>query len=199
MKLQPLRAGRATEVPQAGPFIVPTHLKKTKNTVREAPRWLSQLKHRTWAQVMMSQFRGSSPRMGSLLSAQSPLQILCLPLSLCTSRAHALKNKLFKNHSQWLNRVTELPSLLLQKCLHTHDSEQLVKQVKKSEASTPEFSAMCASCSTSASHFAICKMDLMQHHLKEGIGGLVRGQSTCSAKAPKSHYLRLCRFFCHKD
>ena len=41
--------------------------------------WLAELP--TSAQVMISQFVGLSPTLGSLLSAQSPLQILCTPLS----------------------------------------------------------------------------------------------------------------------
>ena len=45
--------------------------------------WVAQLvKHLTSAQVMISQFMGSSPESGSLLSGQSLLQILCPPLSL---------------------------------------------------------------------------------------------------------------------
>ena len=40
------------------------------------------VKHLTSAQVMISWFVSSSPTSGSLLSVQSPLEILCLPLSL---------------------------------------------------------------------------------------------------------------------
>ena len=52
----------------------------------------------TSAQVMISQFFSLSPTSGSLLSMQSLLQILCLPLY---SSTHSLslspKNKNFKN------------------------------------------------------------------------------------------------------
>ena len=45
--------------------------------------WVAQpVKRLTWAQVKISQFVSSSPALGSLLSAQSPLQILCPHLSL---------------------------------------------------------------------------------------------------------------------
>ena len=43
------------------------------------------------AQVMISQFMNSSPTLGSLLSAQSLLCILDLPLSLCPSSALSQK------------------------------------------------------------------------------------------------------------
>ena len=49
---------------------------------RSRGTWVAQLvKHLTSAQVMISRFLGSSPMSGSLLSAQSLLRILCLPLS----------------------------------------------------------------------------------------------------------------------
>ena len=52
--------------------------------------WVAQsVKHPTSAQVMISWFVSSSPASDSLLSAQSLLQILCPPLSLCPSPAHA--------------------------------------------------------------------------------------------------------------
>ena len=44
--------------------------------------WLNPQKCPTSAQIMISQFVSSSPTSGCLLSAQSPLQILCLFLSL---------------------------------------------------------------------------------------------------------------------
>ena len=45
--------------------------------------WVAQLiKCLTLAQVMISQFVSSSPLSGSLLSAQSLLQVLCLSVSL---------------------------------------------------------------------------------------------------------------------
>ena len=57
-----------------------------------APGWLSH-EHLTSAQVMISQFVSSSPTLGSLLSAQSPLGTLCLPLSLPLPCLHSLRNK----------------------------------------------------------------------------------------------------------
>ena len=53
----------------------------------------------TSAQVMISQFVSSSPTSGSLLSAQSLLQILCPPLSLPLPCSHSLPppKKKFKN------------------------------------------------------------------------------------------------------
>ena len=58
---------------------------------RKRGTWVAHLvKHLTSTQVMISQFVGSSPASGSLLSAWNPLQILYSPLSLpllhtCTS------------------------------------------------------------------------------------------------------------------
>ena len=51
--------------------------------------WLSQLKHRTSAQVMISQFVGSSPASGSVLTAQG-----LEPASDSVSLSLSLKNKL---------------------------------------------------------------------------------------------------------
>ena len=47
----------------------------------------------TSAQVLISRFVSSSPASGSLLSAQSRLQILCLPPLLMLSLSLSLKNK----------------------------------------------------------------------------------------------------------
>ena len=59
--------------------------------------WVAQLvKHPTLAQITISPFISSSPASGSLLSAQSPVWILCLPLFLCPSPAHALSFSLKK-------------------------------------------------------------------------------------------------------
>ena len=55
--------------------------------------WVVQsVKGLTSAQVMILLFMSSSPTLGSVLTVQSlePLLILCLPLSLCPSPAHAL-------------------------------------------------------------------------------------------------------------
>ena len=52
--------------------------------------WVAQwVKHLTSAQVMVSQFVGMRPASGSLLTAWSPLQILCLPLSLPLPCSHS--------------------------------------------------------------------------------------------------------------
>ena len=60
-----------------------------KTTVRGA--WVAQLvKHLTAAQVMVPWFVSSSPVLGSLLSAQSLVQILCSSLALLLTRAHPL-------------------------------------------------------------------------------------------------------------
>ena len=65
----------------------------------------------TLVQVMISQFLSLSPTSGSLLPAQSPLQILCLPLSLplprclCLSKINTKKKK--GNLSSRLERETE--------------------------------------------------------------------------------------------
>ena len=55
-----------------------------------APGWLS-VKHLTLAQVMISQFMGSSPALGSVLTAQSlePTKD-SVSLSLCPSPAYSL-------------------------------------------------------------------------------------------------------------
>ena len=50
----------------------------------------------TPAQVMISQFVSSSPTSGSLLSAQSPLQILCPPLSVPLPRFLSVSPKINK-------------------------------------------------------------------------------------------------------
>ena len=57
--------------------------------------WVAQLvKHLTSAQVMISQLVSSSPESGSLLSAQSLLEIHCPPLSLpLPALSLSLKNK----------------------------------------------------------------------------------------------------------
>ena len=55
--------------------------------------WVAQLvKHPTSAQVMISQLVGSSPALGSVLTARSlePALILCLPLSLSLSLSLSL-------------------------------------------------------------------------------------------------------------
>ena len=75
------------------------------------------VEHPTSAQVMISQLVSSSPTSGFLLSAQSPLQSLCSPLSLCASPAHtvSLKNKLTlkkKTRQTVLNSWTVLHSYL---------------------------------------------------------------------------------------
>ena len=60
------------------------------------PGWLSRLSVRLLvsAQVVISWFVSSNPTSGSLLSAQSPLQILCPPLSLFSpAHAHILSQK----------------------------------------------------------------------------------------------------------
>ena len=58
--------------------------------------WVAQLvKHLTSAQVMISQFMGSSPTSGSVLTAQSlepALDSVCVCVSLCLSPAHALSS-----------------------------------------------------------------------------------------------------------
>ena len=59
--------------------------------------WVAQwIKCPASAQVMISRFMSLSPALGSLLSAQSLLQILCLPLflSLCLSK---INKHFFKN------------------------------------------------------------------------------------------------------
>ena len=54
--------------------------KSTQNGLRNV--WVAQsVKHLTSAQVMISWFMSSNPTSSSLLSAQSLLQIFCLPLS----------------------------------------------------------------------------------------------------------------------
>ena len=79
-------------------------IKKNRGT------WVAQsVKHQTSAQVMISQFMGSSPALGSVLTAQSlepasdsvspflcapPLLILCLFVSLKINKH--LKKELFK-------------------------------------------------------------------------------------------------------
>ena len=59
------------------------------------PGWLSQFKHPTLAQVMISQLVSPSPVLGSVLTTQS-LEMasdsvcVCVCVSLCPSPAHAL-------------------------------------------------------------------------------------------------------------
>ena len=66
----------------------------TRPSALGASGWLSQLSVQLLvsAQVMIPQFVSSSPALGSLLSAQSPLQVLCpsLSLSLPCSLARSL-------------------------------------------------------------------------------------------------------------
>ena len=58
--------------------------------------WVAQSVERpTLAQGMISQLRSSSPTWGSLLSAQSPLGILCPHLSLPLPYSHSLTNNYF--------------------------------------------------------------------------------------------------------
>ena len=52
------------------------------------------IEHPTLAQVMISQFLSWNPTSGSLLSAQSLLQILCPPLSLPLPRSCCLSQKI---------------------------------------------------------------------------------------------------------
>ena len=62
--------------------------------------WVAQsVKRLTLAQVMISWFMSSSPAWGSLLSAQSRLQILCLLLSVppLLARSQKQKQKKLKN------------------------------------------------------------------------------------------------------
>ena len=75
-------------------------VEKFKANLFVAPGWLKSVKRLTLAQVMISRFVGSSPALGSVLIAQSLslFQILCLPLSLCPSPAHALSLFLKNKH-----------------------------------------------------------------------------------------------------
>ena len=61
--------------------------------------WVAQsVKHLTWAQVMISQFVNSSPLSGSVLTAQSLLGILCLPLSAPPPTPHTLSLAKINKH-----------------------------------------------------------------------------------------------------
>ena len=71
--------------------------------------WLSQLGVRLW--LMISQFLSLSPTSGSLLSAQSLLWILCLPLSLHLSGTLSQKQinlEKYVSKSRGLNSWTEI-------------------------------------------------------------------------------------------
>ena len=52
------------------------------------------------AQVMISQFVSLSPTLGSLLSAQSPLLILCLLVCLSLLRSHVCTRELSRSLSK---------------------------------------------------------------------------------------------------
>ena len=61
---------------------------------RSRGAWVApSVEHPTLAQVMTSWCGSLSPALDSLLSAQSPLQILCLPFSLSLPPAHTLSLK----------------------------------------------------------------------------------------------------------
>ena len=83
------------------------------------------------ARVMISQFVGSSPSLGSLLSAQSPLQILysfSLSLSVLKINKHKQKLKKKKKESPWLSQagkpvtrgLSENASSVLNSAKHIH-------------------------------------------------------------------------------
>ena len=86
------------------PFVL--HHNCTRRAVlnRLGSTWVAQQVERpTLAQVTISQLVNSSPTWGSLLSAQSPLRILCPHLSLSLpllSKINIKKNK--------LNRLTQM-------------------------------------------------------------------------------------------
>ena len=64
--------------------------------------WVAQLvEHLTLAQIMISWFMGSSPALGSLLSAKSPLWFLCTPLSLSLPHLHSL-SKISKHFKKYM-------------------------------------------------------------------------------------------------
>ena len=66
--------------------------------------WVAQsVKHPTSAQVMISRFVSLSPTLGSLLSTQSLLQILCPPSPLCPSPALSFSK--INNHLEWVQQI----------------------------------------------------------------------------------------------
>ena len=66
----------------AGPYSPICQSQEKHKTPEAWGTWVAQsVECPTSAQVMISQFVSSSPTSGCLLSAQSPLQILCPPLS----------------------------------------------------------------------------------------------------------------------
>ena len=76
-----------------------------------APGWAQSVKRLTSAQVMISRFMGSSPTLGSVLTARgwSLLRILCLPLSLCLPHLCCVSlskinkhQQQQKSHSKWI-------------------------------------------------------------------------------------------------
>ena len=81
----PLRANPASLPVGVPSHILPCHLLQCKEALRFWGTWVAQLvKHLTLAQSIL----------GFLLSAQSPLRILCLPLSLpLPARSRSLKKK----------------------------------------------------------------------------------------------------------
>ena len=72
----------------AGPGVLGSEVLKWRGA------WVAQWVERpTLAQVMISQFVGSSPASGCLRSAQGPLQSLCPPLSLSKKKKKVLKSR----------------------------------------------------------------------------------------------------------
>ena len=69
-----------------------------KQIIIGAPGWLSWLRVRllVWAQGMISRFVRLSPMSGSVLTVQSLLGILCLPLSLPLPHSHTCTHTLSK-------------------------------------------------------------------------------------------------------
>ena len=66
--------------------------------------WVAQsVKRPTWAQVTISWFVSSSPALGSLLSAQSPLRILC-PSPTCAL------SKINKTRGAWVAQSVKRPT-----------------------------------------------------------------------------------------
>ena len=73
--------------------------------------WVAQLIRRpTSAQVMILRFVGLSPTLGSLLSAQSPLQILCPPLSLFLPCSLSLSLSFKGKHFFLKERIIAVPT-----------------------------------------------------------------------------------------
>ena len=64
---------------------------------------IQSVKHLTSAQIVISQFMKSSLTSGSLLSAQSPLLILCLPLSLPLPHLHMCSLSLKETLKKFFN------------------------------------------------------------------------------------------------